>query len=221
MTRPAITYLRVSTTRQGQSGLGLDAQRSAIESFAAQNGYALGGEYLEIETGKGHDALARRPKLKAALAHAKKLKGPVIVAKLDRLGRNVSFISTLMEKRVDFVVTELGEVPPYVLHFLATIAEMERNTIAERTKAALAAAKRRGVKLGKHGKVLARLNKAKANETAEHMAPIIAELRAAGIVSMIPIADELNRRGIKTPRGYAWNRSTVSVLLRRIDGKIK
>ena len=126
-----------------------------------------------------------------------------------------------MEKRVDFVVTELGEVPPYVLHFLATIAEMERNTIAERTKAALAAAKRRGVKLGKHGKVLARLNKARAKETAEHMAPIIAELRAAGIVSMIPVADELNRRGIKTPRGYAWNRSTVSVLLRRIDGKIK
>src|SRR5262245_49101324 len=149
----AIMYGRVSTGRQGRSGLGLEAQQAAVASFAAQHGFTLSAEYIEVETGKGHDAVARRPKLAAALAHAKKLKAPVIVSKLCRLGRDVHFISGLMSNRVPFIVAELGpEVDPFMLHIYAAVAQKERSLIAARTSEALQAAKRRGVKLGKTGK---------------------------------------------------------------------
>src|SRR5215470_9713977 len=154
--RPAISYIRVSKPKQGRSGLGLEAQQAAIKTFCAQHGYKIEAEYREVETGKGADALERRPELAAAMKHARKLgKGskarsaPIIIAKLDRLSRDVHFISGLMVQRIPFIVTELGpDVDPFMLHIHAAVAEKERARIAQRTREALAAAKARGVKLG-------------------------------------------------------------------------
>src|ERR1700681_2050304 len=144
-----IAYIRVSTSQQGRSGLGIEAQRQALRQFAKAEGLELVREFVEVETGKGSDALDRRPQLKAALAAAKRLKCHVAVAKLDRLSRDVHFISGLMAHKVPFVVAELGpDVDPFVLHLFAALAEKERALISSRTKQALAAAKVRGVVLG-------------------------------------------------------------------------
>src|SRR3984885_8347549 len=144
---PIVAYLRVSTSRQGRSGLGLEAQRENITRFAAAEGYEVVSEYVEIETGKGADALERRPQLTAALNAARKRKGSVVLAKLDRLSRDVHFISGLMAHRVPFIVTELGaDVDPFMIHLFAALAEKERALISQRTKAALSAAKARGQK---------------------------------------------------------------------------
>ena len=222
---PAVAYLRVSTARQGASGLGLEAQRATVGAFAAQHGHSIVAEYVEVETGKGHDALARRPKLAAALAAAKRLDGgkggprdtPVIVAKLCRLGRDVHFISGLMAARVPFIVAELGpNVDPFMLHIYASLAEKERSLISQRTREALAAAKRRGVKLGTHGRKLAATNKVKARADATRLAPVIASIRRDGITTVRAIAAELNRRRIASPRGGRWSKSTVAVLLAKM-----
>ena len=144
----AVVYLRVSTERQGRSGLGLEAQREMVRAFAEREGMGLLGEFVEVETGKGADALDRRPKLAAALALARKEKCPVIVAKLDRLSRDVHFISGLMSRNVPFIVAELGSeanANPFMIHLYAAFAEQERRVISERTKAALAAKKAQGV----------------------------------------------------------------------------
>ena len=147
--RPLVSYLRVSTDRQGKSGLGLEAQRAAVADFATSGGFTIVGEHIEVETGKGSDALDRRPELAAALAAARQLKCAVVVAKLDRLSRDVAFIAGLMAPRVPFLVAELGEgVDPFVLHLYAALAEKERAMIPARTKAALAAKKAQGVQLG-------------------------------------------------------------------------
>ena len=144
-----IAYLRVSTQRQHRSGLGIDAQRSAIERFAATESFKVTAEYVEAETGKGADALERRPRLAAALAAAKAAKCSVVVAKLDRLSRDVAFISGLMAQRVAFIVAELGrDADPFMLHLYAALAEKERRLIGDRTRSALAARKAQGVKLG-------------------------------------------------------------------------
>src|SRR6266850_7312776 len=144
-----IVYYRVSTQRQGRSGLGLEAQRSAVTRFAESEGLAIVAEFIEVETGSGADALAQRPQLAAALAQAKKLKCPVIVAKLDRLSRDVAFIAGLMAQRVPFIVAELGaDCDPFMLHIYAALAEKERRQISERTRAALASRKLQGTKLG-------------------------------------------------------------------------
>ena len=149
MSKPIIAYIRVSTARQGRSGLGLEAQREAVARFAAAEGFEIAGEFVEIETGKGADALDRRPQLKAALTAARKLKCHVAVAKLDRLSRDVHFISGLMAHKVPFLVAELGpDVDPFVLHLFAALAEKERALISTRTRQALSAAKARGVSLG-------------------------------------------------------------------------
>src|SRR5437016_12169973 len=145
----AIAYYRVSTARQGRSGLGIEAQRAAVLRFAEAEGINLIGERTEVETGKGADALERRPELAAALADARRAKCPVLVAKLDRLSRDVHFISGLMSHRVPFVVADLGaDADPFMLHLYAALAEKERRQISERTQAALAARKERGTKLG-------------------------------------------------------------------------
>jgi DNA invertase Pin-like site-specific DNA recombinase len=213
----AIFYARVSTQQQGKSGLGLDAQREAVERFAASNGYSVEAGFVEVETGKGHDALVRRPKLAEALATAKRLKAPVIVAKLDRLGRDVHFISGLIVNRVPFIVAELGpNVDPFMLHIYASLAEKERKLISERTKAALAAAKRGGKKLGRHGVALAQKHREDAEAFAASMRPTIEELRAAGISTVRAITDELNRRAIPTPRGGRWHTRSVQLLLQRL-----
>ena len=145
----AIAYYRVSTARQGRSGLGIEAQREAVTRFAAAEGFDLTAEFVEVETGKGSDALDRRPQLAAALATGRQKKCPVIVAKLDRLSRDVAFISGLMAQRVPFIVAELGrDADPFMLHLYAALAEKERRLISERTRAALAARKAQGARLG-------------------------------------------------------------------------
>src|SRR5437870_1494603 len=146
---PLITYIRVSTSGQSRSGLGIEAQRQTLANFAYSEGYELAREFVEVETGKGSDALDRRPQLKAALAAARKLKCQVGVAKLDRLSRDVHFISGLMSHRVPFVVAELGaDVDPFILHLYASLAQKERELISQRTREALARKKAQGAKLG-------------------------------------------------------------------------
>jgi DNA invertase Pin-like site-specific DNA recombinase len=203
----AIAYYRVSTRQQGQSGLGLDAQRETVARFAAAEGIKLADEFVEVETGKGADALNKRLQLAAALKAARKLKAPVIVAKLDRLSRDVHFISGLMSQKVPFIVTALGRnVDPFMLHLYAALAEQERTVISERTKAALKAAKARGVQLGKHGRVIAAANKAAAAERDAAIRPVLDELQGK---SLREIARALTERGIEAPRGGAWNAVTV------------
>src|SRR5436190_9252296 len=145
----AVAYLRVSTQRQQRSGLGIEAQRAVIERFAAAEDLTLISEYTEAETGKGADALDRRPQLAAALAAARAAKCFVLVSKLDRLSRDVAFVAGLMAQRVPFIVAELGrDADPFMLHLYAALAEKERRLISERTKAALAIRKASGGKLG-------------------------------------------------------------------------
>src|SRR5918998_216583 len=178
-----VAYYRVSTASQGRSGLGLDAQREAIARFAEAEGLERIGEHTEVETGKGADALERRPELAAALAAARKAKCPVIVAKLDRLSRDVAFIAGLMAQRVPFIVAELGpDADPFMLHIYAALAEKERRLISARTKAALAAAAGRGKGLGRNwAERLAPAYKAQAVERAIELAPMLRELQAAGL----------------------------------------
>src|ERR1700736_619320 len=183
---PIVAYLRVSTSRQGRSGLGIEAQRENIARFAAAEGYEVIGEYVEVETGKGADALERRPQLTAALSAARKRKGSVVVAKLDRLSRDVHFISGLMSHKVPFIVTELGaDVDPFILHLYAALSEKERNLIAGRTKAALAMRKAQGKVLGgpklHEARVLAQgVIKANADDHAAKVLPMIRSAQKAG-----------------------------------------
>src|SRR5688572_15391051 len=145
----AVAYLRVSTERQQRSGLGIEAQRAHIARFAEAEGIVVISEFVEFETGKGADALDRRPQLTAALASAKAAKCCVLVSKLDRLSRDVVFVSGLMAQRVPFIVAELGcDADPFMLHLYAALAEKERRLISERTRAALAAKKASGIRLG-------------------------------------------------------------------------
>src|SRR5215207_240117 len=180
--KPAVAYIRVSTARQGRSGLGLEAQQAAIARFCEAEGFEVVAERIEVETGKGADALDRRPELAAALAEAKRRKCPVLVAKLDRLSRDVAFIAGLMAQRVPFIVAELGpDADPFMLHIYAALAEKERRLISARTKATLAAAKARGKRLGRNGvEQLAPAYRAEATRRAIGLAPVNEEVRAAG-----------------------------------------
>ena len=146
----AIGYCRVSTAEQGKSGLGLEAQKAAIEAFAQREGFVVSTYFTEVQSGKRvSDTLDERPQLQAALKLGKSLKCPILVSRLDRLSRDVHFISGLMVQRVEFIACELGRVQdPFMLHLFAAPAEKERAMISQRTKAALAALKARGVKLG-------------------------------------------------------------------------
>src|SRR5262245_4589826 len=211
--RPAVGYVRVSTTQQGRSGLGLEAQRDAIAAFASLNGFELIDTFTEVETGKGSDALERRPELAAALDQAKDLKGPVIVAKLDRLSRDVHFISGLMRHRVPFIVAELGaDTDPFLLHVYAALAEKERRLISERTKAGLAAARKRGVKLG-GANAQSERTAAEARDRAESLRSVFVEL--AGL-STKAAAAALNARGIATPSGGRWHAMQVHRVRERL-----
>ena len=216
-----VAYIRVSTTSQGRSGLGIESQREALTRFAKEVGFDIVAEFVEIETGKGSDALDRRPQLAAALAKARAMRCSVVVAKLDRLSRDVHFISGLMAHRVPFVVTELGpDVDPFVLHLYAALAEKERALISGRTKSALAAAKAKGVKLGKphieaaRGEAVAAI-KAEADRSAGNVLPIIAEIKKSGASTLRAIAEALNARGIPTPRGGRWHATSVRNALAR------
>jgi len=218
----AVSYIRVSTGKQGKSGLGIEAQREAIARFIAAEGMELAGEYVEVETGKGCDAIDRRPQLAAALAAARKAKAPVVVAKLCRLSRDVAFISGLMAQRVSFIVAELGaDADPFMLHIYAALAEKERGMIAERTRAALAAKKAQGAVLGNRTNLAeaaakgADANRTAADGFAANVLPIVRQIQAAGATTHRAIAAALNARGIRTARGGAWHDSTVRNLLAR------
>jgi DNA invertase Pin-like site-specific DNA recombinase len=217
----AIAYYRVSTARQGKSGLGIEAQKAAVQRFAEAEGLSLIGEHTEVETGKGADALDRRPELASALVQARKAKCPVLVAKLDRLSRDVHFISGLMAHRVPFIVAELGaDADPFMLHLYAALAEKERALISQRTKAALAAKKAQGVKLGNpraaEAAVLAHAaHRAAADQFAANVLPIVREIQASGLTTLREIAAALNARGIHTSRGGDWHSTTVRNLLLR------
>jgi DNA invertase Pin-like site-specific DNA recombinase len=221
MSKPIVGYIRVSTTQQGKSGLGLAAQREALAKFAAAEDLEIAAEYVEVETGKGADALDRRPELAAALAEARRLKCPIIVAKLDRLSRDVHFISGLMAYKVAFIVAELGaDADPFMLHLYAALAEKERQLISQRTRDALKAAKARGVVLGnpKLADVRRRAvasTKANADRFAKNVAPIIREIQGSGIASRRAIARALNARGVATARGGRWTAVQVSSILQR------
>src|SRR6266550_4492696 len=218
---PAVAYYRVSTARQGKSGLGIEAQKAAIQRFAEAEGIEVLAEHVEVETGKGADALDRRPELAAALARARKAKCPIIAAKLDRISRDVHFISGLMVHKVPFIVAELGaDADPFMLHLYAALAEKERVLISARTKAALAAKKAAGAKLGnpRAAETIGRAHdaaRAVADQFAANVLPIVREIPASGLTTLRDIAGALNARGIRTARGGAWHSSTVRNLLMR------
>src|SRR4029077_2813615 len=208
LTGNAVAYIRVSTGKQAKSGLGLEAQTEAIRAFAKTEGYTIAGSFEEHESGKGADALDRRPKLAAAIKAAKKAGGPVIVSKLDRLSRDVHFISGLM------MHAELGsDVDPFVLHLFAALAQKERSLISSRTREGLKAARARGQTLGGWTGG-SEASKRQADELAERMKPILTEL--AHLPSSRQIAAELNRRGIKSTTGGQWSSKTVGRLQDRL-----
>ncbi len=220
--KTAIAYYRVSTSGQGKSGLGLEAQREAVERFAQSEGITLIASFQEIESGKGADAMERRPVLAAALAAAKDEGCAVIVAKLDRLSRDVHFVSGLMGQRIPFIVAELGaNADSFMLHLYAALAEKERNLISERTKAALAAAKAKGVKLGNPNIAAAKAMgteaiQANSKAFAQKVAPHITAARANGCNTYRAVAEALNARGIPTARGGKWQPMTVRLIEKRL-----
>lgn len=211
-----VSYLRVSTDKQGRSGLGLEAQRQAVANFLNGGDWELVAEFVEIESGKRND----RPQLASALAACRKHKGTLVIAKLDRLARNVAFIAALMETKIKFVACDMPEATPFMLHIYAAVAEQEARAISERTKVALQAAKARGVKLG--GPKLAQARRAgwktnanNANRFAANTRPIIERIRASGVKSLRGIAKELAARNVATARGGQWTPVQVSSILQR------
>jgi DNA invertase Pin-like site-specific DNA recombinase len=218
-----VAYYRVSTARQGKSGLGLEAQQQAVREHLNGGKWELVAEFTEIESGKRSD----RPKLGEALRACRLRGAKLVIAKLDRLARNVAFISNLMESGVEFEAVDFPQANRLTIHIMAAMAEHEAKMISERTKAALAAAKRRGVKLG--GDRGARLTakaraagtaavQAKAQARAADLAGTVKEVQAAGCESLRAIAEELDARGIPAARGGKWSAVQVSRLLARLPG---
>ncbi len=210
-----VAYYRVSTERQGQSGLGLEAQESAVLEYLNGGGWQLVGRFIEVESGKRND----RPELARALAACRRVGATLVIAKLDRLARNVAFVANLMESGVEFVACDFPQANRLTIHILAAVAEHEREMISQRTKAALAAAKARGVRLGNPNitaEVQARgavaglaARQQKAATRAADLQPIIARIQAGGATSLRAIAAELDARGIPAPRGGRWSATAV------------
>ncbi len=218
--KEAYGYTRVSTREQGDSRNGLEAQTEAIKTFAALQGYTLLG--ISEEVASGALGLEGRPVLQRTLARARQHRCKVIVSKLDRLSRDVAFISALMGTRVPFVVAALGEdVDPFMLHIHAAVAEQERRLIGERTKAALAQLKARGVVLGnpsniKHaGSLGVDAIKAQADTFAARLEPALRRMKREGM-TLQAIASELNTQGTPTARGGVWAPTTVRNMLTRL-----
>ncbi len=210
-----VAYLRVSTVRQGESGLGLEAQRAAVEAFSRQHGGAIVASYVEVETGKRSD----RPELAKALCAARKAKATLLIAKLDRLARNVAFIANLMDAGVEFLACDQPFASRLTLHILAAVAEDEARRISERTKAALQAAKARGRKLGSPvaAKTVAKARAARSAYAAKANATtltVIREVQKTGVTSLAGIARTLEAKGVRTPGGRSqWQPVQVSRLL--------
>jgi DNA invertase Pin-like site-specific DNA recombinase len=220
-----VAYFRVSTARQGQSGLGLEAQREAVERYLNGGSWSLIEAFTEVETGKGANALARRPQLKAALAYARKHGATLVIAKLDRLSRSTAFLLSVVEGAGDegVVFCDMPQIPPgpvgkFMVTQLAAVAELEAGMISERTKAALAAAKRRGVVLGANGRALAVRNRAEAVARIAPMAGRLTALRGEGL-SLRRIASTLNAEGVSPPGaiGGVWHPATVQRALERVS----
>lgn len=218
-----ISYLRVSTVKQGVSGLGLEAQRRAVTDFLNGGSWELLSEYVEVESGKKND----RPELNKALAHCRITGATLVIAKLDRLSRNAHFLIGLQEAGVHFIATDMPSANELTVGIMALVAQEERKAISQRTKAALAAAKERGVKLGcpkgaahlrQYGNELGvKAVKANADERAEKLKEVVLAIQQErGITSLNGIAAELNRMSITTARGGAWHASSVKNLLARL-----
>ena len=203
-----VAYFRVSTDRQGKSGLGLEAQREAVMNYLNGGNWQLVGEFTEVESGKRSD----RPQLAAALAACKRHKAKLVIAKLDRLSRNLAFIAALMDSGVEFVAVDNPHANKLTVHILAAVAQHEREMIAQRTKDALAAAKARGTVLGA---VAHTAQREAADAFAANVRPIIEQIRASGVQSLRGVARALTARGIKTARGGTWTPVQVSDILRR------
>jgi DNA invertase Pin-like site-specific DNA recombinase len=214
-----IAYHRVSTQKQGASGLGLEAQKEAVSRYLNGGAWELVGEFAEVETGKGADALARRPQLKAALAACRKDGATLIIAKLDRLSRSVHFVSGLMESRVKFVACDMPEANELTIHIMAAFAEHEAKRISQRTKDALAVAKSRGVALGRSGATNLRPNVEARQKVAENFAdklrPLFEGMNARGLSQRGMVA-ELNGVGVPAPQGGNWRLSQVQRVLARL-----
>ena len=211
--RDYVSYLRVSTNRQGQSGLGLEAQREAVARHISLQAGVLIAEQVEVESG----SKSSRPVLQEAIKHCRKEKAVLVIAKLDRLARNVAFISSLMESGVEFVAVDAPYANKLMLHILAAFAEHEREQISIRTKQALAAAKARGVKLGANGPNLARKNRERAHRFAQSMRGILSEIDGLDKKTYAEIAFELNSRQFPTMEGGRWYPMTVSRVLGRLN----
>jgi DNA invertase Pin-like site-specific DNA recombinase len=207
-----VAYYRVSTDKQGKSGLGIQAQREAVTAFVNGRG-EIQVEFTEIESGRKND----RPQLLEALAMCRRHKATLLIARLDRLARNVAFISNLMESRVDFVAVDMPEANRLTIHILAAVAEHEREMISKRTKAALQVAKARGTKLGNPTPLPASLKartvlQAQTAERHATLRPLLKQLQEQGY-SLSAIAQELNRRNVPTARGGLWYATTIRNIL--------
>jgi DNA invertase Pin-like site-specific DNA recombinase len=219
-----VAYYRVSTAKQGRSGLGLDAQITAVQAHAARIGGTITASFTEIESGKANN----RPQLAHALHLAKVTAASLVIAKLDRLSRNAAFLLTLRDSGVRFVAADLPDANDLTIGIMALVAQQEREAISRRTREALQAARARGQRLGNPNGASALLRagkgngasrqaaKANADHFARDLAPVVAQLREAGMVSLGDIATALNERGMITPRGGQWHRSTVKNLLDRL-----
>jgi DNA invertase Pin-like site-specific DNA recombinase len=212
-----VAYFRVSTDRQGKSGLGLAAQRDAVENYLKGGRWSLIAEFTEVESGKHSD----RPELEKAIATCKKQRAKLVIAKLDRLSRNLAFIATLMDSGVEFVAVDNPHVNKLTVHILAAVAQHEREIISARTSAALKAAKARGKRLGNPRLSEARRHatvarKEKADRYSANVLPVIREIQASGVKSLRGVARALAARGIATARGGAWTPVQVSAILQRV-----
>jgi len=214
--KKCVAYYRVSTTKQGIKGLGMEAQRHSVQTFLASKDWQLAGTFEEVETGKRRD----RPQLASAIELCRKQRATLVIAKLDRLSRNAAFTLALRDAGIDFVCCDMPEADRFTIGLFALLAEKERDLISERTKAGLAAAKRNGVKLGNPMKAAARskavaTNKRKAAAFAARLCPVIAEIRAAGVDTLKGIAGCLNARGLRTAMGREWTRQAVAKVMAR------
>lgn len=220
-----VTYERVSTARQGRSGLGLEAQRKSIEDYANGRDAMILARFTEIESGRKND----RPELEKALQLARLTGATLVIAKLDRLSRNAAFLLTLRDSGVSFVAVDMPEANDLTVGIMALVAQQEREAISQRTKEALQAAKARGVKLGnpngaaalrragQGAEALRKAVTANADAFAESLSPVLQDIRGQGHATLRAIAAELNARGIRTRRGGRWHVSTVRNLIRRIE----
>ena len=221
MSTPAIAYYRVSTAKQGQSGLGLEAQRASVLAHARSQELDIVAEFTEVETGTRK---RRRPQLEAALEHTRKVGGVLLIAKLDRLARNVAVVATLMESGVRFVAVDMPEADNLTIHVMAAVAEREAQLISARTKAALAARKARGLKLGKPENLTlearkkgAAASRQRAVQDMRSVAAYAAALREQGL-SLRAIAAQLDQHGFQTRRGGTWSPTQVKRVLDRRGG---